>query len=185
MKINIRQIKIKNRPDYLFSDNLIVNIKYFDSSLLKIYKSSFKGVFSLNIYCIKYIPTKSFDLVSIDRTDNDRDYLYLFFDDVNEYIEENDRIKYLTFASTNKNKEALKNYTKFWEETKRQIEVTNDDEPMEYKKDFMKIRFESDDDLPLGKTFNIVDMIIVAASILEKNGKYYPQFFFHECAYKL
>ena len=49
----------------------------------------------------------------------------------------------------------------------------------------MKIRFESDDDLPLGKTFNIVDMIIVAASILEKNGKYYPQFFFHECAYKL
>ena len=49
----------------------------------------------------------------------------------------------------------------------------------------MKIRFESDDDLPLGKTFNIVDMIIVAASILEKNGKYYPQLFFHECAYKL
>ena len=109
----------------------------------------------------------------------------MFFDDVNEYIEENDRIKYLTFASTNKNKEALKNYTKFWEETKRQIEVINDDEPMEYKKDFMKIRFESDDDLPLGKTFNIVGMIIVAASILEKNGKYYPQFFFHECAYKL
>ena len=108
----------------------------------------------------------------------------MFFDDVNEYIEENDRIKYLTFASTNKNKEALKNYTKFWEETKRQIEVTNDDEPMEYKKDFMKIRFESDDDLPLGKIFNIVD-IIVAAYVLEKNGKYHPQFFLHEWADKL
>ena len=34
------------------------------------------------------------------------------------------------------------------------------------------------DDLPLGKTFNILDMIIVAASILQKNGKYYPQFFY-------
>ena len=109
----------------------------------------------------------------------------MIFDDVNEYIEENDWIKYLIFASTDKNKEALKNYTKFWEETKRQIEVINDDEPIECKKDFMEIRFESDDDLPLGKTFNIVDMIIVAASILEKNGKYYPQIFFHECAYKL
>ena len=32
----------------------------------------------------------------------------------------------------------------------------------------MKIRFESDDDLPLDKTFNVVGMIIVAASVLEK-----------------
>ena len=35
----------------------------------------------------------------------------------------------------------------------------------------MKIRFESDDDLPLGKTFNIDDMIIVTASLLEKVSK--------------
>ena len=27
----------------------------------------------------------------------------------------------------------------------------NDDEAIKYRKDFMKIRFESDDDLPLGK----------------------------------
>ena len=43
MEINIRQIKIKNRPDYLFNDNMIVDIKDFDSSLLKIYKVSVKG----------------------------------------------------------------------------------------------------------------------------------------------
>ena len=49
----------------------------------------------------------------------------------------------------------------------------------------VKIRFEWDDDLLLGKTFNILDMIIVAASVLEKNGKYYPQISLHECAYKL
>ena len=66
---------------------------------------------------------------------------------------------------------------KIWEETERQIEVVNNHEPIEYRKNFMKIRFESDDDLPLGKTFNILDMIIVAASVLEKYGKYYPQFF--------
>ena len=49
----------------------------------------------------------------------------------------------------------------------------------------MKIKSESDDDLPLGKTLNIVDMIIVVASVLEKNGKYYPKHLLHECAYKL
>ena len=58
-------------------------------------------------------------------------------------------------------------------------------EPIKYKKDFMKMRFESDDDLLLGKTFSIFDMIIVAASILEKYGKCYPQIFTHECAFKL
>ena len=48
----------------------------------------------------------------------------------------------------------------------------------------MKIRFESDNDLPLGKIFNMVD-IIVAASVLEKNGKYHPQFFLHGWVDKL
>ena len=93
----------------------------------------------------------------------------MFLDGVDGYIEGNDGIKYLVFASAEK-KETLKNYRTLWEETKRQIEVINDDEPIEYRKDFMKIKFESDDDLPLGKTFNILDMIIVVAFVLDKKG---------------
>ena len=31
MQVNIRQMKIKSRPDYLFNDIMIVNIKDFDS----------------------------------------------------------------------------------------------------------------------------------------------------------
>ena len=53
MQVNIRQVKIKNRPDYLFNDNMIVNIKDFDFSILEINKLSFKGVFGLNIWYIK------------------------------------------------------------------------------------------------------------------------------------
>ena len=49
----------------------------------------------------------------------------------------------------------------------------------------MKIKFELDGDFPLDKTFSISNMIIAAVSVLGKNGKYYPQFFLHECAYKL
>ena len=140
MEINIRQMSIKNRPDYFFDDNQIVNDKYFDSSRLETNTLSFKGVFSFNIYYIKYITTKSPNLESIDRTDKVEDFLYLFLDDVDWNLEENDGIKYLVFASTGKSKEALKNYTKLWKETKRQIEVISDDKPIEYRKDLMKIK---------------------------------------------
>ena len=103
----------------------------------------------------------------------------MFLDDVDGYI------KYFVFGSTDKKKEALKNYKKNWEETKNQIDVINDDEPIEYRKDFMKIRFESDDNLSFGKTFNILDMMIVAASVLEKKKVNIIHKFLHECAYTL
>ena len=80
------KINIKNCPDYLFNDNMIVSIKDFDSSLLEINKLSFKGDFSLNIYYIKYIPTKISNRVSIDKTDDD-DFFYLFLDNVDGCIE--------------------------------------------------------------------------------------------------
>ena len=50
-------MKIKNSSECLFND-MIINIKDFDSSLLETTKLSFKRVFSLNIYYIKYTPTK-------------------------------------------------------------------------------------------------------------------------------
>ena len=112
MEISMRQLKIKNRPDYFFNDNMIFNIKEFDSSLLEIKKLSFKGVFSVSIHYIKYIPTKSFNRVIIDRTDNGEDLLYLFLGDLDRYIEKNNGIKYLFFDSTDKNNETLKNYKK-------------------------------------------------------------------------
>ena len=62
----------------------------------------------------------------------------------------------------------MKKYTELWEQPKREIEVTIDYEPIKYRKDFMKIMFGLDDDFSLGKTFNVLVMIIVAASVLEK-----------------
>ena len=80
-------MKIKNCPDYLFCDNLIVNIKDFDSNLLEINKLSFNCVFSVSIHYIKCIPTKSTNRVSINRTDDDKEILYLFLEDIDGHIE--------------------------------------------------------------------------------------------------
>ena len=100
--------------------------------------------------------------------------LCLIFNDVDGYIiEENDGYKYLVLASTNKNKNEIKN----------QIESINGDKPIKYKKDLMKIRFDSDDNnLPLGKILKISVLIIVVKSVFQNNNKYYPQIHIHECA---
>ena len=75
-------------------------------------------------------------------------------------IEESRGDKYLILASTDKNKEVLKKYTELWDEIKNQIETINGGKPIEYGRDFMKIRFESDDDLTLGKILSITMCII-------------------------
>ena len=40
--------------------------------------------------------------------------LYLVFNSVNAYIKESNEDRYLIFAFTGKNKEALENYTELW-----------------------------------------------------------------------
>ena len=55
--------------------------------------------------------------------------------------------------------------TELWHKTKNQIETINGGEPIKYRKDFIKIRFESDDDLPLGKILSIPSMVIVTRSV--------------------
>ena len=54
---NIKQRNIKNRTYYFFND--IVNIKNFDSRLLKMNKKSFKNIDIY--YCIGYIKITKFD----------------------------------------------------------------------------------------------------------------------------
>ena len=108
--------------------------------------------------------------------------LYLIFNNVDAYIEDNlteddSETKYLVFVSTDKNKEALENYTELWDEVKYQIKTISGDNPIKYGKDFMKTRYESNDDLTLGKILNITVCIIVY-------NNYYPQVLLYECLYE-
>ena len=48
----------------------------------------------------------------------------------------------------------------------------------------MKIKFASDDELPLNKTIEIPTIAIVAGAVFHENNKYYPQIFLDECMYK-
>ena len=77
---NLKQIKIKNRKYYFFND--MINIKNFDSSLLKIDKKSYKNV---DIYHIGYITIKS---ISKYNSINSVKPLYFTIGEVDGCIEE-------------------------------------------------------------------------------------------------
>ena len=55
----------------------------------------------------------------------------------------------------------------------------------EYEKDYMKIIFNSDDDLPLNKTLKFHLMTITIRSVFEEDGKLYPQVFLDDTLYEL
>ena len=49
----------------------------------------------------------------------------------------------------------------------------------------MKVKFISDDELPLNKTIEIPTITIVVRIIFLENNKYYPQVFLDACLYKV
>ena len=74
--------------------------------------------------------------------------LYLIINKINGYIEESTRKNYLTLVSTDEHKDALKNYEELWNKIRGIIRsVTNISSDYDVK--YMKIKFNSDDDLPL------------------------------------
>ena len=173
---NIKQISIKNRTYYFFND--VIDIKDFDSNLLKIDKTSDKNIGSYNI---GYIAIKKNDDYENIHSVNP---LCLMISEIIGHIEQNSGNKYLVFDSSDENKEVLKNYKKLSEGIKNKTRNINDSE-YKYGKYFTKIRFGTDDDLPLNKPLNQYMLTIIVRSVLEDEGKFYPQVYLDECLYEL
>ena len=110
--------------------------------------------------------------------------LYLIIDKADGYIEESNGNKYLTLVFNDKNKEILIKYAELWNKIKILIKTTNS-KPDEYEKGFIKIKFNSDGDLPLGKILSLHNMTIVVRSAFQEDNKYYPQVFLDECLYEI
>ena len=172
----IKQINIKNRTYYFYND--MNNIKNFEPNLLKIDKKSYKNI---GIYNIGYITIKKIDDYENIYSVNP---LYLIIAHASGYIEEKGVNKYLVFDSTDENKELLKKYNDVWNGIKNKIEEVSSSK-CDYEKDYMKIKFNSDDGLPLNKLLKLHSVTITIRSVFEKDGKLYPQFFLDDTLYEL
>ena len=101
----IKLIDIKNRTYYFYND--MIDIKTFDSDLLKICKRSYKDICIYNIGCITI--KKMDDYENIYSVNS----LYLTINHASGYIKEKGVNKYLAFDSIDENKELLKNTMTF------------------------------------------------------------------------
>ena len=107
---NIKQINIKNRKYYFFNE--MINIKDFDSSLIKIDKKSYKNIGICNIGCITVKKIDDYESI------NSVNALYLIIGKADGYVEENNGNKYLVFTSTDGYKNVLAKFRKLCDEMK-------------------------------------------------------------------
>ena len=101
--------------------------------------------------------------------------MYLRINHANGYIEAKNGSKYLIFASVDENKEVLKTYADVWDGVKNKIKAINGGQENDYEKDYMKIKINSDDDLPLNKPLKFHVMTIIIRTVFKEDGKLYPQ----------
>ena len=84
---------------------------------------------------------------------------------------------------TVKNKEVLAKYT-LWDKI---IECNSigkiDDKQGKYGKNYMKIQFNSDDNLPLNKPLKLHMLTAIVRPVFKEDAKCYPQIFLDEFLY--
>ena len=90
----------------------------------------------------------------------------------------------MVFDSTDENKELLKKYNDVFNGIMGKIKEVSNDE-CDYEKDYMKIKFNSDDNLPLNKPLNFHNMTTTIRSVFKEDGKLYPQVFLGDTFYEL
>ena len=78
--------------------------------------------------------------------------------------------------------DVLRGFLNVFKSIRDKIENVNDD-VVEYDRNCMKIKFISNDDLPVDKTVDLHLITIVIRAIFAQNGKYYPQLFLDDAIY--
>ena len=111
--------------------------------------------------------------------------LYLLIKESFGFIEECDGNKYLNIAVTKNNEDVSLTYEEIWEGIKEEIKKINDGKDEKYDKNYSKIKFNCDDELPLNKMLKFHTLTLIVRHVFEMNGKYYPQIFLGNDLYEV
>ena len=90
----------------------------------------------------------------------------------------------MVFDSTDETNELLKKYNDVFNGIRDKIKEINNSE-CDYVKDYMKINFDSDDQLLLNKPLEFHLMTITIRSVFKEDGKLYSQVFLDDTLYEL
>ena len=82
----------------------------------------------------------------------------------------------MVFDVRDENKKLLKRYDDVFNGIMDKIKKIDDDW-LQYAKDYTKIKFSSDDDLPLNKPLKFHNMTVIIRCVFSEDNKLYPQVF--------
>ena len=167
-----KEINIKNRTYYFYND--IINLDEFDVSKIKVDKKDFNDI---DIYYLGYKHKKKLSECNVI---NGVNTLYLRIININgQFKKGKDDAWYLVICD----KDVYKKLVDMFESIKNKITEKTWD-ALEYDKDYIKIKFESNNIFPTDKDVNIYTATIIIRAIFTKDGKYYPQLFLDDGLYK-
>ena len=169
----IKQINIKHRTYYFYND--IINLDEFDESKMKVDKKDFNDV---DIYYLGYEHKKKISECNVITSVNP--HYSRIVDMKGQFGKGKDDAWYLIISYKDDVYEKAMN---IFESIKNKITEKTWD-AVEYDKNYMKIKFESNNIFPVGKNVNIHLATIIIRAIFAQDGKYYPQLFLDDGLYK-
>ena len=133
----------------------------------------------IDIYYLRYEHKKKISECNVINKENP---LYVRIADINgQFKKDKDDVWYLIISGDD---DVFKKLIDIFESIKNKItEKTLD--AVEYDKDYMKTKFESNNIFPADKDVNIRLAKIIIRSIFAWDGKYYPQLFLDDELYRL
>ena len=108
--------------------------------------------------------------------------MYLTINGIDSIIEQINGNKCLNIIDTDRNTEILKKYNQVFDGVKYHIKKI-DNSNGKYDKNFMKIKFKTDDDISSKKQLYFPTITIIIRFLFKKDSIYYPQVYLDECLY--
>ena len=100
------------------------------------------------------------------------------------HFEEKDGDKYLIISP--ENGDTIQKYQEVFYRLKEIIKKINDhSQPIKYDENYMKIKFNTYDNIPLNKVIYLPTITITIRSVAKKDDKYYLLVFLDECFYQM
>ena len=169
----LKQRYIKNRTYYFYSD--IIDLDEFDGSKIKVDKKDFNDI---DIYYLDYEHKKKISECNVINSVN---LHYLKITDMKGQFEKGKDDSWHLVVSFKD--DLYGRLMDIFESIKNKI-VEKTWDTLEYDKDYMKTKFESNNVFPSDKDVNICIATIIIRAIFAKDGKYYPQLFLDDGLYK-
>ena len=189
----IKSLEIKNKSYYFWDDRIY--IENFNSRLLKLDKK--ESLIIIDVYYIGYVTKKKiYNINSVNPLSlviravegyveaiggyNYKNLVITSIDDyeiINENKADSVASKNIVIPSSDENKKVLSKLNELWNYIESKINASLENRN--------KIRFNSDDALPVNTPIKFYALTIIVRCVIMKDGKFYPEVYLDDALYEV